>query len=99
MRPDMLQGEEMLSDGLRAYLVPDGRELGKGGEGPCLLPAEGAVFLTNYRVIFKGTPVDQFGEFMQQCFMLMSAAKINVCYCRCKFLSFAIMMLWLALHL
>ena len=63
MRPALLQGEEMLSDGLRAYLVPDGRELGKGGEGPCLLPADGAVFLTNYRLIFKGTPVDQFGEF------------------------------------
>lgn len=65
MRPALLQGEEMLSDGLRAYLIPDGRELGRGGEdqgGPCLLPADGAVFLTNYRVIFKGTPVDQFGE-------------------------------------
>lgn len=64
MRPALLQGEEMMSDGLRAYLIPDGRELGKGGEqgGPCLLPADGAVFLTNYRVIFKGTPVDPFGE-------------------------------------
>lgn len=64
MRPALLQGEEMLSDGLRAYLVHDGRDLGKGGElgGPCLLPADGAVFLTNYRVIFKGTPVDPFGE-------------------------------------
>ena len=50
MRPALLQGEEMLSDGLRAYLIPDGRELGRGGEdqgGPCLLPADGAVFLTN----------------------------------------------------
>ena len=64
MRPALLQGEEMLGDGLRCYLVPDGRELGKGGDqgGPCLLPADGAVFLTNYRVIFKGTPVDPFGE-------------------------------------
>ena len=32
---------------------------------------EGGVFLTNYRVIFKGTPVDQFGEFVQQCSILM----------------------------
>ena len=64
MRPALLQGEEMMSDGLRSYLISDGRELGKGGEqgGPCLLPADGAVFLTNYRVIFKGTPVDPFGE-------------------------------------
>lgn len=68
MRPALLQGEEMLCDGLRAYLIPDGRELGKGGEdqgGPCLLPADGAVFLTNYRVIFKGTPVDPFGEYWE----------------------------------
>ncbi|XP_074605890.1 myotubularin-related protein 13-like [Acropora palmata] len=66
MRPALLQGEEMLSDGLRAYLVHDGRDLGKGGElgGPCLLPADGAVFLTNYRVIFKGTPIDQFASEM-----------------------------------
>ncbi|XP_020625172.1 myotubularin-related protein 13-like isoform X2 [Orbicella faveolata] len=67
MRPALLQGEEMLSDGLRAYLIPDGRELGRGGEdqgGPCLLPADGAVFLTNYRVIFKGTPVDPFASEM-----------------------------------
>jgi myotubularin-related protein 5/13 len=26
----------------------------------CLLPAEGALYLTNYRVIFKGTPCDPF---------------------------------------
>ena len=64
MTPALLQGEEFLSDGLRSYLLPDGRDLGRGGEqgGPCLLPADGAVFLTNYRVIFKGTPVDQFGK-------------------------------------
>uniref|UniRef100_A0A670ZW65 SET binding factor 1 n=1 Tax=Pseudonaja textilis TaxID=8673 RepID=A0A670ZW65_PSETE len=46
--------------GLRVYLVPDGREEGAGGSlgGPPLLPAEGAVFLTTYRIIFKGTPTD-----------------------------------------
>ncbi|XP_048585296.1 myotubularin-related protein 13 isoform X2 [Nematostella vectensis] len=66
MRPALLPGEEMLCNGLRCYLVPDGRELGRGGEvgGPTLLPAEGAAFLTNYRVIFKGTPVDQFASEM-----------------------------------
>lgn len=63
-----------MSDGLRAYLIPDGRELGKGGDdqgGPCLLPAEGAVFLTNYRVIFKGTPVDPFGKFLTTSFFVL----------------------------
>lgn len=63
----MLQGEETVSNGLRVYLVPDGREEGLGGAmgGPPLLPAEGAIFLTNYRIIFKGTPLDPFGEFLQ----------------------------------
>ena len=63
MRPALLQGEEMQYDGLRCYAIPDGRDIGRGGElgGPSLLPAEGAVFLTNYRIIFKGTPIDQYG--------------------------------------
>ena len=63
MKPALLPGEEMQYNGLRCYLIADGRDLGKGVYGgPRLLPAEGAIFLTNYRVIFKGTPVDQFGE-------------------------------------
>lgn len=64
LSPAMLQGEEPLSDGLRVYLLPDGREEGLGGVmgGPPLLPAEGAIFVTNYRIIFKGTPLDPFGE-------------------------------------
>lgn len=51
-------------EGLRVYLLPDGREEGTGGNmgGPCLLPAEGAVFLTTYRIIFKGMPCDPFGK-------------------------------------
>lgn len=63
LSPAMLQGEEPLSEGLRVYLLPDGREEGLGGAmgGPPLLPAEGAIFVTNYRVIFKGTPLDPFG--------------------------------------
>lgn len=50
-------------EGLRVYLIPDGREEGTGGilGGPSLLPAEGAVFLTNYRILFKGTPCDPLG--------------------------------------
>ncbi|XP_029848288.2 myotubularin-related protein 13 isoform X2 [Ixodes scapularis] len=61
--PSLLQGEELAMEGLRAYLIPDGREEGTGSSalgGPCLLPAEGAVFLTNYRVLFKGTPLDPY---------------------------------------
>ena len=63
IRPALLPGEEIQIKGLRCYLIPDGRETGTGlyYGGPCLLPADGAVFLTNYRVIFKGTPVDEFG--------------------------------------
>lgn len=64
MTPSLLQGEELLMEGLRVYLIPDGREEGTGGNlgGPSLLPAEGAVFLSNYRIIFKGTPCDPFGN-------------------------------------
>jgi myotubularin-related protein 5/13 len=53
-------------DGLRVYLLPDGREEGTGGNmgGPSLLPAEGAAFLTNYRIIFKGIPCDPLGEYL-----------------------------------
>uniref|UniRef100_G3UIF6 SET binding factor 1 n=1 Tax=Loxodonta africana TaxID=9785 RepID=G3UIF6_LOXAF len=58
LRPRLLPGEECVLDGLRVSLLPDGREAGAGGGvgGPALLPAEGAVFLTTYRVIFTGMP-------------------------------------------
>jgi myotubularin-related protein 5/13 len=61
----MLPGEDAIMEGLRVYLLPDGREEGTGGVlgGPPLLPAEGAIFLTNYRIVFKGTPCDPFGKF------------------------------------
>nr|XP_012644986.1 myotubularin-related protein 5 isoform X3 [Microcebus murinus] len=60
LRPRLLPGEECVLDGLRVSLLPDGREEGAGGSGggPALLPAEGAVFLTTYRVIFTGMPAD-----------------------------------------
>ena len=47
-------------EGLRVYLMPDGREEGQGGPlgGPSLLTAEGAIFLTTYRIIFKGEPYE-----------------------------------------
>ncbi|CAG5054015.1 unnamed protein product [Parnassius apollo] len=53
--PAMVVGEAGAAPALRAVLVADGR-------ASPLLPAEGALFLTNYRLVFKGTPVDPFGE-------------------------------------
>lgn len=66
LSPNMLVGEECIMDGLRVYLLPDGREESTPGQlgGPPLLPAEGAIFLTNYRIIFKGIPVDSFGNIL-----------------------------------
>ena len=73
--PPLLAGEELALHGLRAFLLPDGREelmgnsyqesgqptaAGMNGcvSGPVFLPAEGALFLTNYRIIFRGRPWD-----------------------------------------
>lgn len=60
LRPALLPGEELVSEGLRVLLDPDGREEATGGllGGPHILPAEGALFLTTYRIIFKGVPHD-----------------------------------------
>uniref|UniRef100_A0A8C1FA15 SET binding factor 2 n=1 Tax=Cyprinus carpio carpio TaxID=630221 RepID=A0A8C1FA15_CYPCA len=60
LRPALLPGEELVSEGLRVVLDPDGREEATGGllGGPHILPAEGALFLTTYRIVFKGTPHD-----------------------------------------
>ncbi|NP_001038623.1 myotubularin-related protein 5 [Danio rerio] len=59
LRPTLLPGEEFVMDGMRVHLITDGREEATGSMGgPPLLPAEGAIFLTSYRLIFKGTPTD-----------------------------------------
>lgn len=59
--PSLVPGEKMELEGLRVHLLPDGREDGVGAKGgPVLLPAEGALFLTNYRLIFKGLPTDPY---------------------------------------
>ncbi|XP_013875567.1 myotubularin-related protein 5 isoform X2 [Austrofundulus limnaeus] len=59
LRPTLLPGEELVMDGMRVHLIPDGRDESTGQMGgPPLLPAEGAIFLTTYRLIFKGTPTD-----------------------------------------
>ncbi|XP_040266287.1 myotubularin-related protein 13 isoform X2 [Bufo bufo] len=60
LRPALLPGEEFVCEALRVLLDPDGREEATGGVlgGPHILPAEGALFLTTYRIIFKGSPHD-----------------------------------------
>lgn len=66
--PDLLEGEKLLMVGLRTYLLPDGRDkdnlkdesIGAHIGGPVHLPAEGGIFVTNYRIIFKGRPLDPF---------------------------------------
>ncbi len=67
MSPQLLVGEQLGCDfvkPLRAYLIGDGRATGTGGDigGPSLLPAEGAIYVTNYRLIFIGIPCDALGE-------------------------------------
>lgn len=61
----LLPGEEFVMDGMRVHLITDGREEATGTMGgPPLLPAEGAIFLSNYRLIFKGTPTDPLGTLL-----------------------------------
>lgn len=68
VNPDLIEGEELLMPGLRTYLLPDGRDkdnvkdesIGAHIGGPVYLPAEGGIFVTNYRIIFKGRPCDPF---------------------------------------
>uniref|UniRef100_A0A8R1TTB5 Myotubularin-related protein 5 n=1 Tax=Onchocerca volvulus TaxID=6282 RepID=A0A8R1TTB5_ONCVO len=58
----LLPSERIVIGGLRVFLLADGRVTSTTcGETPqSLLPAEGAIFLTNYRVVFKGQPCDLF---------------------------------------
>ncbi|XP_055601637.1 myotubularin-related protein 13 [Uranotaenia lowii] len=57
--PSLLTGEGMIGEPMRVYLLPDGREDKDVGMSN-LLPAEGALFLTNYRIVFKGWPCDPY---------------------------------------
>lgn len=53
--PNLLTGEEILGEAMRVYLLPDGREESsvckrrEESSMTSLMPAEGALFLTNYR--------------------------------------------------
>lgn len=53
-KPSLLYGEKSIGDPMRVYLLADGRE----DSASAFLPAEGALFLTNYRVVFRGSPCD-----------------------------------------
>ncbi|XP_053616581.1 myotubularin-related protein 13 [Plodia interpunctella] len=55
--PLLIPGEALVGCALRCSLAPDGRG---HGAAAALLPADGALFLTNYRIIFKGAPADPF---------------------------------------
>ncbi|CAF1202768.1 unnamed protein product, partial [Didymodactylos carnosus] len=57
MIPENTEHEEYYA--LRSYLLPDGRdEFFSQNSVASLLPAEGALIMTNYRLIFKGRPVN-----------------------------------------
>lgn len=62
--PHTLPGEELSINELRAYLINDGKDESRTGvvSGTQFLPAEGAIFITNYRVIFKGRPMDPYAS-------------------------------------
>lgn len=55
----------MLQRYVRVFLLTDGRDdagkLIERTHACSLLPAEGSVFVTNYRIIFKGQPCDPLG--------------------------------------
>ena len=65
IKPPLLTGEVMLLEqGVHAYLLQDGRENGK------LLPADGHVFLTSYRIIFLGTACNpQGGHYLEYIYL------------------------------
>ncbi|CAF1306921.1 unnamed protein product, partial [Didymodactylos carnosus] len=57
MIPENTEHEEYYA--LRSYLLPDGRdEFFSQNSVTSLLPAEGALIMTNYRLIFRGRPVN-----------------------------------------
>ncbi|KAK6062000.1 GRAM domain protein, partial [Cooperia oncophora] len=54
--------ERVIVGGLRCTMLPEGRPINADNPENSLsmLPAEGALFLTNYRIIFKGRPTNPF---------------------------------------
>lgn len=54
--PDLFEHDESIA--LRSYLLLDGRDELFYGQNSLLPPPEGALIMTNYRLIFKGRPVN-----------------------------------------
>lgn len=78
--PELFEHEESIA--LRSYLLPDGRDEFVLGQNN-LLPAEGALILTNYRLIFKGRPVNPASKFIKE---NMKYAEPKIKYFSCFFL-------------
>ena len=78
--PSLLNGERLLMEGLRVYLFPDDREEGAVAARLTPLPAEGALFLTNYRIIFKGASCDTLAceQFVCTFFVTLSTKKKHI---------------------
>uniref|UniRef100_A0A0K0F2P8 Myotubularin-related protein 5 (inferred by orthology to a human protein) n=1 Tax=Strongyloides venezuelensis TaxID=75913 RepID=A0A0K0F2P8_STRVS len=80
--PTLVQNEIKLCDGLRVYLFNDHRffsssfgcDNNSSDDNLIALPAEGGIFLTNYRIIFKGCSCNplRYGEIVQCSIPIMS---------------------------
>lgn len=83
--PHLLPGEELMLDSIRVILLHDGREIGESSGGrdgtatlhSCPIPAEGALFLTNYRIIFKGHPADTSGIYFPTVSVLIGVGEVR----------------------
>ena len=76
MIPEFFEHEESIA--LRSYLLPDGRDEFSLGQNS-LLPAEGALIMTNYRLIFKGRPVNPASASLSFSSLLLSPFVTRLC--------------------
>uniref|UniRef100_A0A0N4Z9I4 UDENN domain-containing protein n=1 Tax=Parastrongyloides trichosuri TaxID=131310 RepID=A0A0N4Z9I4_PARTI len=82
LEPSLVQNEIKINDGLRTYLFNDHRFFASSfgcdntssDDNLIALPADGALFLTNYRLIFKGYSCNplRYGEVVQCSIPLIS---------------------------
>ncbi|CEF59914.1 Myotubularin-related protein 5 [Strongyloides ratti] len=86
--PTLLKNEVKLSDGLRIYLFNDHRFFSSSfdfknntfDDNLIALPADGGLFLTNYRIIFKGYSCNplRYGEVVECCIPIMSISSEKI---------------------
>ena len=63
--------EKIIMGGLRCVLLIDERNPPENPENNRYpLPAEGAVYLTNYRVVFKGQPFNPYRKLVSTMFIV-----------------------------